>query len=45
MKKDYYVNYHFTYGMPTVIVDQTMFDRLQKETDPQKVTIHPDSSM
>ncbi|AKM19580.1 Bacitracin export permease protein BceB [Geobacillus sp. 12AMOR1] len=40
MKKDYYVNYHFTYGMPTVIVDQTMFDRLQKETDPQKKKVH-----
>lgn len=40
MKKDYYVNYHFTYGMPTVIVDQTMFDHLQKETDPQKKKVH-----
>ncbi|MFC0298067.1 FtsX-like permease family protein [Geobacillus jurassicus] len=40
MKKDYYINYHFTYGMPTVVVDQTLFAHLQKGIDPQKKKVH-----
>ncbi|MEW5321969.1 FtsX-like permease family protein [Geobacillus thermoleovorans] len=40
MKKDYCINYHFTYGMPTVVIDQTMFARLQKGIDPQKKKVH-----